>query len=101
MTFDTLTREDAKRIFDALQDLEVFTEKQNKAEYDSKMAQALVWFNTLGINLDSARTREKTLENYNTINQLMKSETDRYKRKMLSQKLKRANQRFKEVKKIG
>jgi len=96
-----VTQIEAKDMRDAIKQLEVFETQQAKAQQDILIRQAEDWFRTLGININSATTRNQALRNFQDIKILIESETERFKKAILRKKLEQANEKYKEVKRNG
>ena len=99
MTFNNLTRADAVRIRDAIQQLEAFEAQQAQDANDARRAIAEAWWDTVKPN--TPQTREEALDAYNFILGLLDTETDADRLTLLRQKLQLANEKFKERKKNG
>ena len=84
--------------------IEAFLEKDAQiieAQHQADSAIALAWFNTLGINIQVATTRTQALDNFNQIKLLLQTETDSFRLAVLRKKLEEANERYREIKRIG
>lgn len=99
MTFINLTRADAERIRDATKLLEQNETAEAKAIQDGKIQVAVDWWNTVKPAIPS--TRDEALIAYNVIKELLKTETAHYRLAVLRIKLNEANDKFKEMKKLG
>ena len=94
-----VTQQEAKEMRDAIKLLEQTETQQAQAQEDSKIQIALAWFNSLNITIPT--TRNQALDNFNEIKQLLETETDVYRLAVLRKKLIEANEKYKEVKKLG
>ena len=94
-----VTQQEAKEMRDAIKLLEQTETQQAQAQEDSKIQIALAWFNSLNIPIPT--TRNQALDNFNEIKQLLETETDVYRLAVLRKKLIEANEKYKEVKKLG
>ena len=72
-----------------------------KNQTDANKAIALTWFNGLRIDIQTATTREQALVNYNAIESLLKTETERFRLVILREKKEEANEKYRELKRIG
>jgi len=84
--------------------IELFQQKDNqteRAQRQSDLGIATAWFNTQGINIQSATTRSQALTNFNNIKALQSAQTDRIRLIVLGQKLSEANEKYKEVKRLN
>jgi len=62
---------------------------------------AIAWFNQQGININAATTRTQAISNFNQIEALLQTETDPVRLNVLRNKLKEANQKYIDVKKVN
>ena len=99
MTFNSLTQADAVRIRDAIQQLEAFEAQEAQDAADARRAIAEAWWDS--VKPDIPQTREEALAAYRFIEGLLETETDADRLNLLRQKLRLANEKFKERKKNG
>lgn len=96
-----VTQQEAKDMRDAIRLLEQTESQQAQAQQQADLAIAQAWFNSLGINIQAATTRTQALDNFNQIESLLQTETDRFRLFILREKLAEANEKFKERKVNG
>jgi len=96
-----VTRQEAKDMRDEIRLLEEFESQQLQNKLNADMAIALAWFNNLGINIQTAQTRDQALANFNQIETMLQSETNNLRLKVLRNKLKEADEKYKERKRNG
>jgi len=92
---------EARDMRDAIRLLEQTEAQQARTQNRAEMATALAWFNTLGINIQSATTRTQAQSNFNQIEALSQTETDRHRLAVLRIKLGEANEKCSAVKKVN
>lgn len=96
-----VTIQEVKDMRDAIRQLEQTEAQQIQAQQQIDIATARAWFNTLGINIQAATTRDEALTAFQSIEKLHQTETDRLRRQILGIKLLEANEKFKEIKRNG
>ena len=64
------TEIEAREIFSAIQSFQEKDAQTSKAQFDADLAVAQTWYDTLGIDIQSATTRTEALDNYNQIKSL-------------------------------
>jgi len=96
-----VTEQDAIDMEEAMRLLEQKREQQVQTQYNADIAIVEAWFNTLGINIQTATNRTQALDNFNQIKSLLETETDTFRIGMLRRKLEEANEKFKERKRNG
>lgn len=96
-----VTEPQAREIFAAIQDFQEKDNQATQAQHQADIAIALVWFNTLGINIQAATNRNQALDNFNQIKSLLQTETDSFRLSILGTKFIEANEKFKERKRNG
>ena len=95
----TFTKIEIKEIRDKLRVLEQKEADDVKVISDAKRKIASDWWNTIKPTIPA--TREEALTAYRLIEELLKTETDAGRSSILRQKLNLANEKFKEMKRIG
>lgn len=93
--------QEAEEMRDAIRQLEQIENQQTQAQNQANRGVALSWFNTQGINIQSATTRLQALGNFNQIKSLIQTETDTFRLTILKIKLLDANEKYKQVKKAN
>ncbi len=96
-----VTEQEAKDMRTALNLLAQNEAQAAQVQQQADLAIALSWFNTLGINIQTATTRTKAQENHDEIEQLLQNETDVFRLSVLRTKLAEANEKVKAVKKVN
>jgi len=96
-----VTEQDARDMVMAINDFQSKDGQTAKTQFDADKAIALTWFNSLGINIQGALTRDEALANFRTIESLLQTETERFRLIVLREKLDEANEKFKERKLNG
>ena len=96
-----VTEPQAREMLEAIEKFQVKDAQVVRAQQNADMAIALTWFNTLGINIQVATTRTQAKINHDQIESLLQSETDSFRKAILTQKLNEANEKFKERKRNG
>lgn len=76
-------------------------QQQAQDQHQADIAIATTWFDTLGINIQVSTTRTKALEIHDEIKQLLETETDKFRQRIISQKLFEANEKYIAVKKVN
>ena len=94
-----ITRQEAKEMRDALNELDDFETQQAQDAAGARRTIAESWWNTVKPSVP--QTREEALTAYRFIEGLLQTETDRDRISLLRQKLQLANEKFKERKKNG
>ncbi len=84
-----------------IKDNELLESQQKETQRQADMDIALAWYNTLGIDIQGALTRDDAINNYKQIELLLETETDNFRRGVLNEKLREANEKFKERKLNG
>lgn len=97
----SFTEQDAIDMETATRLLQQKRQEQDKTQYDANIQIALTWFNTLGINIQSATTRTQAKINHDEIESILKTETDSFRKSILRQKLVEANEKYIAVKKVN
>lgn len=92
---DVIDMEDASRL------LQQKRQQQFQVQRQIDLDIALAWFNTLGINIQSSTTRTQAKIIHDEIEQLLKIETDAFRRGIINQKLNEANEKYIAVKKVN
>lgn len=95
------TEQEAKDMRTALNLLAQNEAQAAQAQQQADLAIALSWYDTLGIDIQTATTRTQAQINHDDIESLLQTETDVFKRSILVQKLEEANQKVKAVKKVN
>jgi len=72
-----------------------------RTQFDADKAIAETWWNTLGIDIQGALTRDEAIDNYRQIESLLQTETDRFRLVVLKEKLVEADEKFRERKRNG
>jgi len=93
------TQQEARDMRDALKLLE---ESETRQRFDARQIlinDALIWWNMNKPPMPT--TRQAALDAFNFIKQLLETETDRFRLALLREKLDQANNKFKEIKRIG
>jgi len=93
------TEQDAIDMRDAMNLLQQKEQQQVQALYDTNIQIALTWWNT--VKPTTPTTRDEAKDAFDFIEQLLKTETDRYRLIVLRKKLEEANQEFIERKANG
>jgi len=70
----------------------------DEAQHNQNIRTAETWFNTLGINIPAATTRDQALTNFRSIQAEQTIQTDRFRLIVLRSKLNEANEKFKTIK---
>ena len=96
-----ITETEAREIQAAIEAFQVKDAQTIQAQQRADLGIATAWFNTLGINVQAATTRTQALTNFNQIESLLKTETDRFRLFILRNKLAEANERYKDVKRVN
>jgi len=96
-----VTEQEAKDMRDSLRLLESNESQKEQAQQEALRTLAQTWYNQQGIDIQSATTRTQALDNYNRIRVFRFSETDNKRKNILGQKLREANEKYKEVKKVN
>ena len=84
-----------------IKDNELLERQQNKVQRQADLDIALAWYNTLGIDIQGALTRDEALANYRQIESLLETETDNFRLFILRGKLDEANEKYKQVKAVN
>ena len=95
------TEQEARDMKAAIEAFENKDERVIRDQFNADKAIAITWWNSLGIDIQRALTRDEALANYRTIESLLKTETDRFRLVVLREKLAEANEKFKERKANG
>ena len=90
------TEQDATDMREAIRALELKEQLQAKAANDIKIQEAEDWFITIAPK--EPTTRNEALDNFKTIQNLLKTETDPFRLELLIQELEIANENYKEQK---
>jgi len=93
------TQQEAKDMRDAIRQLEQTEEQQTRDQLGANMAIAETWWNTVKPAIPT--TRLEALAAYQLIDGLLQTETDQFRIAVLKQKLKLANEEYKERKANG
>jgi len=96
-----VTEQEARDMKIAIDSFQSSDEAARQAQQQADLTRAEQWFNTLGIDIQAATTRRQALKNYNDIEILISTETDRFRLSVLRTKLKEANEKYKEVKRLS
>lgn len=91
----------AREIWDAITLFQDKDEQAAQARHDADIAIAEAWFDTQGIDIQAATTRAEALSNFKAIKNLLRTETDPFRKDVLRKKLNLANEKFKERKRNG
>lgn len=94
-----VTRQEAKEMRDAIKLLEQTEVQQTKILRDARMTQAEAWYNTIEPPIPT--TRQEALDKFHHIEILLKTERNEIRHWLLNKKLNEANEKFKELKKLG
>jgi len=92
------TEQEAKDMRDALELLRIKEDGERKTQHDLKLATTQTWFGSL--NIPVATNRDEALTNFKNIESMIKTETDQFKSNFLRTELTKANEKFKELKKL-
>jgi len=96
-----VTQQEAKDMRDAIRQLEASEETTRISQRNTDMQIGLDWYNTLGIDIQSVTTRNEALTIYRQITTLLETESEFFRRSILEQKKREAEDKFKELKRIG
>jgi len=96
-----VTEAQAREMQAAIRDFQDKDGQIRKAQRQDDLALALTWYNQQGINIPSATTRTQALDNFTQIESLLETETDRNRIEVLGIKLKEANEKYKQVKRVN
>lgn len=99
MTFDNLTAADATRIRDVIRQLEAFENQQEQDAIQILVNQAKAWWDSIKPAIPN--TRDEALDAFNFIKNLLDTETEKFRIKLLKNKLLEANEKYKERKQNG
>lgn len=94
-----VTRQEAIDMRLALEELAQFEQQQAQTQFDVDLQVALDWWDTVKPAIPT--TRQEALDAYRFIEDLLKTETDRFRLIVLRKKLEEANEKFKERKRNG
>lgn len=92
-----VTETQAKEIRDALRLLEQKENQARQTKFNSDLATAQSWYDSL--NLAIPVNRDEALIHYKNIELMLKTETNPLRKRILTIELKKANEKFKELKK--
>lgn len=95
------TEQEAIDMRQAIKDLENKEAQEARTQFNIDKTRAENWFNTLGIDIQGATTRRQALTNFNDILALLEIETERFRQMVLKEKEVEANEKYKEIKRIG
>lgn len=93
------TEQDAKDMRDAMNLLQQKEQQQTQTQFDTNIQTALAWWDTVKPQIPT--TRQEAKDAFDFIEQLIKTETDTFRLTVLRKKLEEANEKFKEIKKLG
>jgi len=96
-----VTEQEARDMKTAITGFEDRDELAAQTQFNADLATAERWFNTLNIDIQGATTRTEALSNFNQIESLNQSETDRFRLMVLGKKLREANEKYKQVKRVN
>jgi len=96
-----VTEQEAKDMRDMIQQVEQTEEQQRETQNQADITIAERWFNSLGINIQRATTRTQALRNFKRIESLLQTETNSFRKSVLSKKLIEAAEKYKAVKKVN
>ena len=96
-----VTEPQAREMQAAIESFQAKDTQTAQAQRQADLAIALAWFNTQGIQIPAATTRTQSLQNFNDIIVLQRTETDRFRLTILKEKLVEANNKYKAVKKVN
>jgi len=94
-----VTRVQAKEMRDAIKELEGFELQQADIKYQADLAVAIAWWNS--VKPVTPTTRTQALTAFNAIEQLLTTETDTFRLIVLRRELRKANQKYKDVKRVN
>jgi len=99
MPFDNLTLADAQRITDALEQLAQSKQTQANADAQARIDLVKSWWDTVKPAVPT--TRREAMDVINKIKDLLKTETDRDRLSLLSNKLTEANIKYHDIKDVN
>ena len=93
------TETEAREIFTAIESFQLKDNLALKAISDQNVLDAQNWYQ--GIEMRTPTNRTQALAKFQHIEGLLRANTNRVRRGVLSKKLDEANEKFKELKKLG
>lgn len=96
-----VTEQEARDMQTAIDTFENKDERDRQDQFNIDKGIAETWFNTLGIDIQGALTRDQALINYRNIQGLLVVATNRFRIIVLKEKLIEAENKFLERKKNG
>lgn len=96
-----VTEQEARDMWAAIQAFQQKDADAQKAVHENNIRTAQNWYNSHPEINHNPTTRAEALEVFNKIEQMLRTETDRYRLTVLINQKEFANEKFKEIKKNG